>query len=146
MRDILLYIIFKFHPAAGEKTETKEWKKDGKWEVVEHPIMTDNHPKRWMVDSSDFIINISKRTLEKNRTARENDEVMLHYFNKYAKEIATYLARNRPEILDELLADKRFELRSAEENKSPTEAEAPIQEEKVEVKSVDESQTASNIS
>ena len=74
-------------PSANEKTETKNWLKEGKWRVDEMVMIVDRVTNKHMSEAT-VIIDILKRQLIKNRFAEDTpDDVIKHYLTNYKEHI-----------------------------------------------------------
>jgi len=118
-KDIYLVIKHTQVPAKGEKTHMKDWKKTGKWNVYEDVRVTDNL-KNKIVSEASIIINVTQSKVEKNRFVNEKNgddkSIYLSYVQKYQESIVKFYVQFRPQILDELLAQKEKEKEKLNQN------------------------------
>jgi hypothetical protein len=111
-RDIYLVVTHYQRPAPGEKTHLKDWKKNGKWQVFEEATVTDNLKDK-LTSSASVVINVTKSKVEKNRFRNEEKgddmSIFISYMQKFQEHIVKFYIKFRPEILDELIAQKKQE-------------------------------------
>lgn len=83
-----LLITHHASPANGQKTESANWKNDGKWDINEEISIVDRVNDRHITSCS-VIVDILNRKLVKNRFSESHseEEVVKHYLTRYNKEV-----------------------------------------------------------
>lgn len=85
------FLVVKHHmiPAAGQQTNQKNFRENGKWNINESIVVVDRVTNKHLLESS-VIVDILKRELVKNRFVEKDSdkEVIAHYMKQYNDEIA----------------------------------------------------------
>lgn len=111
-KPIYLVITHTERPAKGEKTHLKNWGKTGRWETFETAIVTDSLKTRVAAEAT-VIINVNNGKIEKSRLTTPSDKLFVEYVDRYSKNIAQFIAKYYPEILEEFA--KTYEKKTVEE-------------------------------
>ena len=85
-----IVVIHSQRPAPGERTETKNWTKTGKWETVEEVLFVSKVKRRHM-DTSSMVIDYQKQEFIKNRMPHITfEQVIGHIKEKYPRQFSQF--------------------------------------------------------
>lgn len=81
-----MVVKYIFTPGDGERTESKNWGENAKWNSNEHVTVEDRIKPKHEIEAH-IIIDLLHKKLIKNRFPESDEEVLKYFYKKYNKEI-----------------------------------------------------------